>query len=123
MTLRAGVEPDCRTLSSTGGAAGAHALAASTIGKTAAARRGIIEHALRFIGLRGCEQRRGFSGADDGHDLELDQILPACQPLFQQRAVVALHDLVAAIAGLADPAADVMQPGRCEPPALAEPRV
>src|SRR5688572_20201615 len=123
MTLLLRVEPDCGTPLSIGSSARAHALAASTIGKTAAARRGIIERALRFVELRGCEQRRRFSGADDGHDLELDQILPSCQPLVQQRAVVALHDLIAAVAGLADPAADVMQSRRCEPPAFAESRI
>src|SRR5581483_11433774 len=60
-----------------------------------------------------------FGGRDHGHDLELHEIAPARGPLVEQRGVIGLHELEAAVEMLGiDPAVEVEQPVG-EHPALA----
>src|SRR5688572_23646947 len=56
----------------------------------------------------------------DGDDLELHEVVPARDPLAEERRVFALHQLKAPAEALLDPALDVAQPCGRHPPALAE---
>src|SRR5262249_50371421 len=59
----------------------------------------------------------------DGHDLEVHQVAPVEYPLLQERHVVALHQLPAAVEVGLDPAIDVPQPVGHGAAVLAEPGV
>jgi len=63
---------------------------------------------------------RGLRGGEDGNYLELDQVRPRGHPLIEQRAVGALHHLIAMAKVGADPTAYVLEPFRRETTALAE---
>src|SRR5204863_8957675 len=65
----------------------------------------------------------GLGRWNDGHDLELDEVAPAQDPLLEQARVVALHQLEAAVEARLDPAADVREPVRRAASVLPEPPV
>src|SRR6185295_13687566 len=52
----------------------------------------------------------GLRRAQHGHDLELGEVAPASGPLVEQRGIVGLHELEAAVEPLVHPAVDVHQP-------------
>ena len=61
-----------------------------------------------------------FGGCHCLKDLEIDDVAPVRHPLVEQAAIVALHHLVTAREIVGDPARDVPQPVRGEPPAVAK---
>src|SRR5260221_765583 len=64
--------------------------------------------------------RRGFGGRHDRDDFELDEVAPVADPLIEQAAIVAFHDLVAGGQLGGDPAVDVPQSLGRQPAALVE---